>query len=146
MCCAIFTLMSRCFQIRALCEWKLYEGHWLTCSTRTLAALQGYIFVGSSSDLKFIFAVRCEDNIQKDVMEICCEMKGGWKSSWLWPAVGYVLNLGFYHYVVLSQNCIVPSPRKIMVVSHGIGNPACCMCEFSRLKVRLNCDTCIVHY
>jgi hypothetical protein len=38
-----------------------------------LAAVQGFMSVGSSSDIVFILAVRCEDNIQKDVMEVCCE-------------------------------------------------------------------------
>jgi hypothetical protein len=55
-----------------------------------------------------------------------------------------VLKLGLYNHVVVSQNCIVPSARKIMAVSHGFVNTACCMCEFSGLKGKvkfsyLNC-------
>lgn len=34
-------------------------------------------FLGFILDQKFIFAVRCEGNILKDVMSICCEMRGG---------------------------------------------------------------------
>jgi hypothetical protein len=44
---------------------------------RTLAAVQGFVSVGSILDLKFISSLRCEDNILKDVMGICCEMRGG---------------------------------------------------------------------
>jgi len=44
---------------------------------RTLAAVQDFMSVGSILDLKFIFAVWCEDNILKDVMYICCEIRGG---------------------------------------------------------------------
>jgi hypothetical protein len=46
---------------------------------------------------------------------------------------GLCVEPGFYHRVV-CQNCIVPSPHKFTAVSHGFGNPACCMCEFSGLK------------
>lgn len=45
-----------------------------------------------------------------------------------------MFNLGFYYHIVVSQNCVVPSPRKMMAVSHGFGNPACYVCEFSGLK------------
>ena len=44
---------------------------------KTLAAVQGFMSVSSILDLKFIFVVRCEDNILKDVMDICCEIRGG---------------------------------------------------------------------
>jgi len=109
---------------------------------RTLAAVQGFMSVGSILDLKFIFAVRCENNILKDVMDICCEKR--WievamvvTSSGLcvepWVLLPYCCFSKLYC-TQSMQNCIVPSPCKMMAVSNDFGNPACCMCEFSGLK------------
>jgi hypothetical protein len=81
---------------------------------RTLAAVQGFMFVGSSVDLVFIFAVRCEGNIWKDVSEICCEGERWIELAMIMTSSGLCVGcLGFATTLLFLKSIFYPVHAKL---------------------------------